>query len=527
MNTFQLRKWQSDVHTMIFSRHYSGEYLQNSKFLCVAGVGSGKTSMAVTAFQRLQKLDFYDNAIFVSPQRSVRNGFIETGGRFGMQFTHIVDSHSRELYYEYDGLSITYAGLDSLEILKDLITKRTLIVLDEPHHLSLNENKGTISGWAHRAETLLNQAGYIILMTGTPFRTNEDEKILFAEYEEVVPGIEVLKYDYYYSYGQSVRDGITAECKFEFCYGSGAYKHKGKEYKFNLNRLSDKADEPKILKTLLEPDTDFAKGMINQAVRKLHEIRTPQNNYAGLIVCRDKHHAGQVSNYLFEQYGIVASLIIDDEGDSLQEIEDFKTSTRKFAVAVRQVSEGTDIPRLKVCCYLSNWRTLTFFVQVFGRIVRQTMPGVKEYAYMFIPAIDSFKRHVALVEKDITDTFTQREIGTGAAPPERNPSDFEILQTSFAGEVDFDIREITAEPVEIKAYKVVKLRRNISKLTAMYAEMYRRRRQKPMSEIGDIIAKVHRKVNEKVGAEKQENMTLNQLNMKARILVEAIEREKG
>jgi len=63
MNTFQLRKWQSDVHTMIFSRHYSGEYLQNSKFLCVAGVGSGKTSMAVTAFQRLQKLDFYDKKV--------------------------------------------------------------------------------------------------------------------------------------------------------------------------------------------------------------------------------------------------------------------------------------------------------------------------------------------------------------------------------------------------------------------------------------------------------------------------------
>ncbi|HCP01716.1 MAG TPA: diguanylate cyclase, partial [Rhodospirillaceae bacterium] len=36
------------------------------------------------------------------------------------------------------------------------------------------------------------------------------------------------------------------------------------------------------------------------------------------------------------------------------------------------ISEGTDIPRLQVCCYLSRIRTELHYRQVLGRVLRRT-----------------------------------------------------------------------------------------------------------------------------------------------------------
>jgi len=54
-------------------------------------------------------------------------------------------------------------------------------------------------------------------------------------------------------------------------------------------------------------------------------------------------------------------------------------------VAVRMISEGVDIPRLRVGVYATNTVTDLFFRQAVGRLVRVSRPGLRQFAYMFIP----------------------------------------------------------------------------------------------------------------------------------------------
>jgi superfamily II DNA or RNA helicase len=525
-STIKLREWQGQAQTLILHRHLNG--LQSRIFFLVAGVGSGKTLFAVSTVKRLFDLKYYTKVVYVSPQRSVRNGFVNASARLGMQIDYHVDTERAEvLLDQYQGLSLTYAGMESLELLEGYIDADTIVVLDEPHHLSYNANKGTASEWYHRAMRLLGNAGYVVLMTGTPYRTDEDEKIPFATYKRKGL-IQILQSDYYYSYGQAVRDGVVAEVRFMPCYGAGMYSHNGIEYSFDLEDFEPNEDEPKVLKTLLEPNTEFVEGMINQAVRKLEEIRTEDNNYAGLLVCRDKDHARVIAQYLRDKYGIIAALVLDDEGDGVKIIDEFRDSTRKWIVAVKMVSEGTDIQRLKVCCYLSNVRTMMFFVQVKGRIARSTgfkaMGAAREYAYMYYPAVPTLEAHIRRVSDDVTDRFSVRDIQLGAAPPPRNPSDFEVLEASFSGEIDFTICEVTAEPVEAKAYKVEKLRKDIADLAKVYARQHINRKQLNPKSIGEVIAKVHRQLNAQIGVEHQEEMTLDELRRKADIILKGIEK---
>jgi len=74
----------------------------------------------------------------------------------------------------------------------------------------------------------------------------------------------------------------------------------------------------------------------------------------------------------------------DDPGAS-QAIADFARSDRPWLVAVRMVSEGVDIPRLRVGVFATTTTTELFFRQAVGRFVRW-LPGIgRQASYVFIP----------------------------------------------------------------------------------------------------------------------------------------------
>ena len=77
--------------------------------------------------------------------------------------------------------------------------------------------------------------------------------------------------------------------------------------------------------------------------------------------------------------------VTSDDPDASTRIAEFAGGTAPWLVAVRMVSEGVDIPRLRVGVYATTTTTELFFRQAVGRFVRWT-PGVKDQkAYLFIP----------------------------------------------------------------------------------------------------------------------------------------------
>ncbi|MNE40078.1 hypothetical protein D3C80_1340670 [compost metagenome] len=71
--------------------------------------------------------------------------------------------------------------------------------------------------------------------------------------------------------------------------------------------------------------------------------------------------------------------------DAQQVINAFRHGTCRWIVAVGMISEGTDIPRLQVCCYLSRIRTELHYRQVLGRVLRRTGES-DDQAWLFMLA---------------------------------------------------------------------------------------------------------------------------------------------
>jgi hypothetical protein len=92
----------------------------------------------------------------------------------------------------------------------------------------------------------------------------------------------------------------------------------------------------------------------------------------------------------------------------------FAASDQPWIVAVRMVSEGVDIPRLRIGVYATTTTTELFFRQAVGRFVRWTGQVPKEKAYLFIPddprlrtwahAIAEQRRH-SLRREPVPDRF--------------------------------------------------------------------------------------------------------------------------
>jgi superfamily II DNA or RNA helicase len=77
---------------------------------------------------------------------------------------------------------------------------------------------------------------------------------------------------------------------------------------------------------------------------------------------------------------------MSDEPGASRRIADFASSDRRWLVSVLMVSEGVDIPRLRVGVYATAARTELFFRQVVGRFIRATPRPRRQMSYLLMPA---------------------------------------------------------------------------------------------------------------------------------------------
>ncbi len=72
----------------------------------------------------------------------------------------------------------------------------------------------------------------------------------------------------------------------------------------------------------------------------------------------------------------------------------------RWIITVRMVSEGVDIPRLRVGVYATNVRTELFFRQIVGRLIRYT-PGLREQsAILFMPADETLINYALSIKEE-------------------------------------------------------------------------------------------------------------------------------
>ena len=89
------------------------------------------------------------------------------------------------------------------------------------------------------------------------------------------------------------------------------------------------------------------------------------------------------------------------------------------------ISEGTNIPRLQVCCHLTNIKTEMHFRQILGRILRMTDAQNQE-AIMYMPAEPKLLEYANRVKQDV--------------PFEADIVKFEKMKPEILGDLKIKIR---------------------------------------------------------------------------------------
>src|SRR5690606_31635742 len=139
------------------------------------------------------------------------------------------------------------------------------------------------------------------------------------------------------------------------------------------------------LRTALSLEGDWLPTVLTRANERLLEIRRTHTNAAGLVIAVDHEHARGIAKLLKRLHRVDAKIALSDAPKASRIIADFAASDDPWIVAVRMISEGVDIPRLRAGVFATTTATPMFFRQAVGRIARWT-PGIRsQRAYLSLP----------------------------------------------------------------------------------------------------------------------------------------------
>jgi len=135
-----------------------------------------------------------------------------------------------------------------------------------------------------------------------------------------------------------------------------------------------------------------------------------------------------------ERLGVTAVIAISDEPSASEKISAFAAGTPPWIVAVRMVSEGVDIPRLRVGVYATNTVTDLFFRQAVGRLVRWSGRDARQTAYMFIPDDLRLRTFATGIAEQRRHSLRRQQDAFGEEEGERRPRDSEPDEGPAGGE---------------------------------------------------------------------------------------------
>ena len=383
-----LRAWQQECLTSA-KKHYA----ESSKhFLCLATPGAGKTVLAAEVAAYLFETNQIDFVLCFSPSITVAEGIKNTfSHRLNCNFDGVIGSIGCSYTYQ----NMRFFNEDYWKIIKK---NRVLVVFDEIHHCA-GTSLDDANAWGQDiVQNIQEQAAFTLALTGTPWRSDLTP-IALANYSDPDNKIQC---DYTYSLQQAVKDGVCRNPKIVLIDNEEISVTTQKQETKVFNSLHDLLKDPSISYQDLICHEVVIRYILEKGCNKLAEIRQFNTDAGGLIVASSVEHAQQILRMLTEQLQQTAVIVTYKEPNAADRIKHFRFCNTQWIVSVGMVAEGTDIPRLQVCCHLSRVKTELYFRQVLGRILRVNSSANQE-AWLFTFAEEKLSIFANRIDQELPD----------------------------------------------------------------------------------------------------------------------------
>ena len=241
----------------------------------------------------------------------------------------------------------------------------------------------------------------MLLLSGTLFRHDEGT-IPFVTYDKS----GTLAPDFEYSYTSGLKDRIVGPIYFPTFRGKAEWQFGEQKDAIAFGEAASDRRLARQLNTAIVSET-WLSTVIRAADTHLDKIRKQDATAGGLIVAKSQAHARAVAPIVEQVSGLCPEIALSDIAKSNKVISDFACGQQKWIVAVKMISEGVDIPRLRVGVYASNILTELFFRQVVGRLVRTYRPFTSQDAYLYIPQHPVLLAYAESIAEERYHTLTE------------------------------------------------------------------------------------------------------------------------
>jgi len=380
----QLRRWQSEC----ISKALDKFLVPGNHFLCLATPGAGKTVMASVLASKLLDQNQIDLILCFSPSVIVASDFEHAlAAHTNARMDGLLGSKGRSLTYQ----SMLYLDNAFWELFE---SNRIFVIFDEIHHCA-GDGLGNANAWGEKIiQHIQGRATYSLALTGTPWRSDQIPIALSSYCHQ-----QKIHCDYIYGLTQAVADNVCRTPKITLIDNDRVWvKHNNEVLKFSC--FGDLLKESKCSYQQLIENEALISYFIDKSSKKLSSIRKQHSNAGGLIVAATVEHANKISEILYRRTGDQAYIATYREEDPLNIINTFKFNSEKWIISVGMISEGTNIPRLRVCCHLTRVKTELHFRQVLGRILRSNNEANEE-GFLFMPAEPNLLEYATRVAQEI------------------------------------------------------------------------------------------------------------------------------
>jgi superfamily II DNA or RNA helicase len=363
-----LRAWQRAALAQL-------EAQAKRDFLAVATPGAGKTTFALTAARRALLARRAVRLVVVAPTRHLKLQWANAAEDFGLHLEPEWSTREGELPGDVHGVAVTYQQVASSPRTLRPLTQGAFAIFDEIHHA------GDSRAWGDALRSAFEEAYCRLSLSGTPFRS-DDSTIPFVEYagDEARP-------DFEYGYGDALSDRRVVRPVY-FPRVGGEMEWRARDGELHSHTFEDALDPVRTgqrLRTALSIEGQWLPAVLERAHEQLKRLRKEDPSAGALAIAMDQDHARAIGRTLRERLRVRACVVTSDDPAASRRISEYAASSDPWIVAVRMVSEGVDIPRLRVGVFATNTTTDLFFRQAVGRLVRW-VPGLgRQNAYMFIP----------------------------------------------------------------------------------------------------------------------------------------------